>query len=116
MAVDAASLAAALGIAIRDEHGNSDDAATTAEAMRVLGIAVALVDGYLRGGTAPEVIRDEAIIRTAGHVHERRGFGVIEGAMQIGNAVKARMAPGSANPIRQSGAAALLAPWVRRTA
>ena len=88
-----------------------------ADVAALLAQATALVDAYLRGGTAPDEIRDEAIIRTAGHVTKRRGFGVAEGNMMIGHgAVTARMAPGSANPIRQSGAAQLLSPWVRRRA
>lgn len=57
-----------------------------------LGIASESVTAYLRCGTAPEPIHEETIIRTAGHVRARRGFGVVEGPMQAGGA-KWRMAP-----------------------
>ena len=74
------------------------------------------MDAYLRGGTAPAAIRDEAVIRTAGHVKSaRRGFGTIPGQFKAG-AVQMNLAPAGVSAVRQSGAAALLAPFVRRTA
>lgn len=108
MAVTAAELAAALGI-------TGDNAAT--EGARLLSIAGALVDAYLRGATdCPEAIRDEAVIRTAGHVRiGRAGFGRAEGRLEAG-AVRLNVQPAARSPVRQSGAAALLAPFVKRTA
>ena len=104
MAVTAASLAAALGV-------------EETEGARLLPIATALVAAYLRNGTAPDAIRDEAIIRTAGHVWGRdlTLFGAVEGRHKIGP-VQTDLAPAAVSPVRQSGAAALLAPYVRRTA
>lgn len=109
MAVTAASLAAAL--ALKTDDGEPD----TAEATRLLAIASALVSKYLRGNAAPVEIADEAIIRTAGHLERRRGYGVTEGPMTVGG-LKVVTAPVASNPVRQSGAGALLAPYVRRTA
>ena len=108
MAVTAASLAAALGI--------TGDGAET-EGGRLLSVAGALVDAYLRGATdCPEAIRDEAVIRTAGHVRGRHGFGRVEGRLEVGESVKLNVQPAARSAVRQSGAAALLAPWVKRTA
>ena len=103
MAVDAAGLAAALGV-------------PETEAARLLPIASELVTAYLRGAKGcPDAIRDEAIIRTAGHVEQRGlGFGVVD-KTQAGS-VKTSLTPAGVSPVRQSGAAALLAPFVRRTA
>ena len=86
MAVDAAALAPALGVT---ETAGADN--------------------------CPDVIQDEAIIRTAGHVRNRRGFGVQDGRIKTG-AVQMDLAPVGVSAVRQSGAAALLSPWVRRTA
>ena len=102
MPVDAASLAAALGV----------DAET---AERLIGLAGPLVDAYLRGGEAPEAIRDEAVIRTSGHLLPRR-FGTEDGGVLKAGGVQVKMAPVGVAAVRQSGAGALLAPWVRRTA
>lgn len=85
------------------------------DAAPLLARAVALVDAYLRGGVVPEAIRDEAVIRTAGHIHARRNYGIVEGPMSAGS-VRTVMTPVRASPVRQSGAAAMLAPWVRRQA
>ena len=118
MAVDAASLAAALALEVQF---SMDDPPVPVEndpgivnATRLLEIAGPLVDAYLRGGTAPEAIRDEAIIRTAGHLLPRRS-GHEAGTMRAGM-VQMNLAPVGVSAVRQSGAAALLAPWVRRTA
>lgn len=109
MAVTAAELAAALGI-------TGDGAAT--EGARLLSIAGALVDAYLRGAAdCPEAIRNEAVIRTAGHVRTgRHGYGRVEGRMEVGDSVRLNLQPAARSPVRQSGAAALLAPFVKRTA
>ena len=89
------------------------------EATRLLSIAgKPLVDAYLRGGAdCPEAIRDEAVIRTAGHV---QGSADVRRA---GRALESRappyrltLSPAAAGSVRQSGAAALLAPYVRRSA
>ena len=113
MAVTAASLAAALGIAVADASDQNDPGIV--EGARLLALAGPLVNAYLRGGTAPDAVRDEAIIRTAGHVQARGlGFGVID-KTQAGS-VKTGLTPAGVSPVRQSGAAGLLAPYVRRTA
>ena len=86
-----------------------------AEGVRLLPIATALVDAYLRGGKAPDAIRQEAIIRTAGHVQSRRGYGAVEGRIKT-SSLQIDLQPAARSAVRQSGAAALLAPWVNRTA
>ena len=114
MAVTAAGLASALGITVADPNNDTDTGIV--EAQRLLDIAGELADSYLRGGEAPETIRDEAIIRTAGHVKSaRRGFGTQAGRYKV-SSVAFDLAPAGVSAVRQSGAAALLAPWVRRTA
>ena len=116
MAVTAASLATALGIAVADATDPNDPGIV--EAGRLATLAGELVDSYLRGSTTcPETIRDEAVIRTAGHVQgNRAGFGRVAGVVEVGDAVRLNMQPPAVSPVRQSGAAALLSPWVRRTA
>ena len=118
MAVTAASLAAALGITVADAADDTD--AGIVEAARLLSIAGALVDAYLRDPDdtleCPVAIRDEAIIRTAGHARGRRNFGQIEGRLRAGGAHIGELQPAARSAVRQSGAAALLAPWVLRTA
>ena len=114
MAVTNAALAAALGIAVTNADDDTDTGIV--EAARLLAIAGPLVDAYLRGSTScPNTIVDEAVIRTAGHVKDRRTFGVQEGRLKTG-AVQMDLSPAAAGAVRQSGAGALLAPWVRRTA
>ena len=113
MAVDAAGIAAALGIAVADATDPADIGIV--EGGRLLSIAGPLVDAYLRGGEAPEAIRDEAVIRTAGHAQNRRTFGAQSGRFKVGG-VQMDLSPPNAGAVRQSGAAALLAPWVRRSA
>ena len=115
MAVDAAALAAALGLTVADAADDADPGIV--EATRLLDLAGGLVDAYLRGGTAPETIRDESIIRTAGHArHGRDGYGRVAGRLEVGGAVTMNVQPPAVSPVRQSGAAALLSPYVRRTA
>ena len=113
MAVDAASLAAALGITVAD--ASADDDPGIVEAGRLLSIAGALVTAYLHGATdCPAEIRDEAVIRTAGHVMNRTGYGIADGRHKVaGVSLEVHTARAA---VRQSGAAALLAPWVRRSA
>ena len=114
MALTAGTLAAALGIKVAD---STDDADTgIVEGGRLLGIAESLVDAYLRGADdCPAAIRDEAIIRTAGHARDRRAHGAQEGRFKAGM-VQMNLTPAARSAVRQSGAAALLAPWVRRSA
>ena len=118
MAVDAAGLAAALGIAVADAADDTD--AGIVEAGRLLTLAGALVTAYLRDPDdtleCPESVRDEAIIRTAGHVKGRHNYGRIEGRIEAGGARMGTLQPAARSAVRQSGAAALLAPWVLRTA
>ena len=89
------------------------------EAGRLRTIAGALVDAYLHDPDdtmgCPETIRDEAVIRTAGHLQNRVGFGRADGRFKVGGA-QFNIAPAARSAVRQSGAAALLAPWVKRTA
>ena len=117
MAVDAAGLAAALGIAVA-ENPPADDPGLV-EAGRLLTLAGVLVDAYLRDPDdtleCPETVRDEAIIRTAGHVRGRHNYGRIEGRIEAGGARMGTLQPAARSAVRQSGAAALLAPWVLRT-
>ena len=115
MAVTAGSLASALGITVTDADADDDPGLVTAA--RLLSIATELVAAYLRGATdCPEAIRDEAVIRTAGHVQARAGYGLLEGRMKVGGSLQYDLQPAARAAVRQSGAAALLAPWVRRTA
>ena len=118
MAVTAASLAAALGITVADSSDENDPGLV--EAGRLLSVASGLVTAYLRGATdCPEAIQDEAVIRTAGHVQNRAGFGHVEGKLRAGGSsggVEIPTVGPARSPVRQSGAAALLAPWVKRTA
>ena len=118
MAVDAAGLAAALGISVTDAADATDTGIV--EAGRLLAIAGALVDAYLRDPDdtleCPVAIRDEAVIRTAGHVQGRHNYGKIEGRLKASGVHMGELQPAARSAVRQSGAAALLAPWVRRTA
>ena len=117
MAVTAASLAAALGIAVAD--ASADDDPGIVEAGRLLSIAGDLVTAYLHDDPpddtdCPADVRDEATIRTSGHVMSRTGYGVGDGRHKVaGVSFEVHTARAA---VRQSGAAALLAPWVRRTA
>ena len=75
MAVTRSELAALLGIAVADATDDTD--AGIVEAGRLLTLAGALVDAYLRDPDdtleCPAVVRDEAVIRTAGYVQNRGG-------------------------------------------
>ena len=108
-----AECAAALGITVEDADSETDPGIV--EATRLLAIGKALVDAYLRGGDCPDAVRNEAVIRTAGHVQNRRTFGAQEGRVKAGG-VQMDLSPAAAGAVRQSGAASLLAPYVRRTA
>ena len=117
MAVDAGGLAAALGITVADAAAADDPGIL--EAGRLLSIAGALVAAYLHDSPddtdCPPDIRNEAIIRTAGHVQNRRTGGHVDGLIKV-SGIAFLQSPAAAGAVRQSGAAALLSPWVRRTA
>ncbi len=94
MAATAATLAAALGITVADAADDTDTGIV--EATRLLAIAGPLVDAYLRGGTdCPAAVRDEAVIRTAGHVQDRRTFGAQSGRVKVGG-VQMDLSPAAA--------------------
>ena len=87
------------------------------DAQLLLDAATSLCVSYLRGGECPSAVMDEAVIRTAGHIHSRQGFGTVEGPMQVGGSnVGINLTSKAVSPVRQSGAGALLSPYVRRTA
>lgn len=117
MAVTAASLAAALGITVADADRETDPGIV--EGARLLSIAGDLVTAYLHDDPpddtdCPAAVRDEATIRTAGHVMRRTGYGVGDGRNKVaGVSFEVHTARAA---VRQSGAAALLSPWVRRSA
>lgn len=117
MAIDAAGLAAALGITVAENP--PDDDPGLVEAGRLLSIAGELVDAYRRDPNdeleCPAAVRDEAIIRTAGHVQNRAGFGKADGRLKVSTSIQIEIRT-ARSAVRQSGAGALLAPWVRRTA
>ena len=114
-AIDAAGLAAALGITVAAADAKDDPGIV--EAGRLLSIAGALVDAYLHSAddtACPVDVRNESLIRVAGHVMNRAGFGRADGRVKLAGLQVDVQAARSA--VRQSGAAALLAPFVRRTA
>ena len=113
--MNAAGLAAALGIKVANADDPDDPGLV--EADRLLTLAGALVKKYARdpGHRCPESVRDEAIIRTAGHLQKRMGFGRVDGRFKVGGA-QFNVSPAARSAVRQSGAAALLAPWVKRSA
>ena len=115
MALNAAGLAAVLHIKVANADDPDDPGLV--EADRLLTLAGALVEAYARdpGHRCPETVMDEAIIRTAGHLQKRMGFGRVDGRFKVSGA-QFNVSPGARSAVRQSGAAALLAPWVKRTA
>ena len=122
-----ATLAAALGLAAQPAAaGETPAAATIREALnarnlktvtRLRSLCVCLIDTYAPG--APDKVKCEAVIRTAGYLHAYDGTAAVLQQFQVSGAsgsgvdLKFRSACGSA--LRCSGAAALLSPWrVRR--
>ena len=83
---------------------------------KLLAVGTALVDKYLRGGIAPEAIRDEAIIRTVGHARARVDFGLTRAGPAEFGGLRFNLSERATSSVRQSGAAALLSPWVNRSA
>ena len=118
MAVTAASLAATLGITVTNSQDPTDPGLV--EAGRLLSIASSLVAKWRHDPDdtlqCPEAITDEAVVRTAGHLKSREGFGRADGKLQIGRDLSVKLRPAAASAVRQSGAAALLSPWVKRGA
>ena len=88
------------------------------DARRLLSVAESLVTAYLHDNPdatdCPVDVRNEAIIRTAGHVQNRKGYGAADGRVKVAGLQVDVQAARSA--VRQSGAGALLAPFVRRSA
>ena len=105
---DPAELAAAVDVLARAIG------ASTADAERVLGVASALTEKF--APTAPQSVRNEACIRTAGYLVGSDYGGVMsEGAAD--QKIDYSSSPiGGSNAFRRSGAMGLLSAWrVRRT-
>ena len=84
-------------------------------ATRLLAVTQALVDRYLAGAEAPKEIKTEAIIRSAGWLHESKPSDVRR--KQIGEVAIERVPSMAAgNPLRMSGAMAILTHYKRRRA
>ena len=100
-----ASLAAAiteLGSAIGE-----DDEHVTA---RLGATAAALVERY--AATAPDAIKCEAVIRTAGWLRDAPSYGA---RMETEGEISTTFTPSATGALRASGAMAMLSPWkVRR--
>ena len=73
-----------------------DDAESQAEIGRLLGVAEALIKRHLRGADCPVEIRGEAVIRVASYLFDQPTAG---------------RTVSFANAMRNSGAAALIAPF-----
>lgn len=77
---------------------------------RLGSTAAALVERY--APSAPQAVRNEAVIRCAGWLHEQPGASIR--SEQVGD-VRTEYAPTSPSALRHSGAMALLTAWkVRR--
>ena len=122
-----ASLAAALGLAAQPAAaGETPAAATIREAQnarnlktvtRLRSLAVCLIDTYAPG--APDQVKCEAVIRTAGYLRACDGTAAILQQFQVtggaGGGVDLRFRSAAQSALRASGAAAILSPWrVRR--
>ena len=84
-----------------------------APAARLGPVAAALVEEYSPG--APQPIRDEAVIRTAGWLHESTP-GLADSKMSVGPLDIARTFSPGYSALRHSGAMALLSRWKIRRA
>ena len=82
-------------------------------AARLGPVAAALVEEYAPGPGAPQAIRDEAVIRTAGWLHGARPRGVT--AVKTGG-IDFEFASTAASSLRASGSMALLSRWKIRRA
>ena len=85
--------------------GSDADTAT-----RLLAVCTELVDNY--AAFAPELVANEAVIRTAGWLVEQPP-GVMSQSVGDGLSIDYR---GGTSPLRNSGAMALLSPWKKRRA
>ena len=103
MIVDAADLAV--------EHGIAD-------ATRLRAVCLSLIEQYAPG--APDDVKSEALIRTAGYLHTSDGSMAAFQQVQItgsgGAAVDLKFRSACGSALRCSGAAALLSPWRKRRA
>ena len=97
MAITATQLAAELGV-------------DSTLAARFLAVSSALVDRYASG--APQAIKDEAVIRTAGYLAEHPGAAV---KRERTGDISTTFMPNHLSALRHSGSMSLLSPWkVRR--
>ena len=88
--------------------------ADAADAERVMGAASAMVERY--APTAPQSIKNEAVIRCAGAL-QQSDFGGVASEEIGGRKVDYTSQPaGGWSPFRRSGAMALLSPWRTRRA
>ena len=100
----------ALGHDANDSSPRVDDALDT-ELKRFGPAVAATVERY--ASAAPQAVRDEAVIRATAWLRDTRGAARVSGVANI----TFQPAPtSSAAWFRNSGAAALLAPWRRRRA
>ena len=84
-----------------------------APAARLGPVAAALVEEYSPG--APQPIRDEAVIRTAGWLHESTP-GLADSKLSVGPLDIARTFSPGFSALRHSGSMALLSRWKIRRA
>ena len=101
--------------------------ASLAEATRVLGEALSEGDDHITarlGATAaslvqrfapdaPQVIKDEAVIRTAGWLRQAPSYGA---RMEAEGEIRTSFSPAMTSALRASGGMALLSPWKIRRA
>ncbi len=98
VSLTAAQLEAALGV-------------ETELATRLLGVATELVKRY--APDAPDTVQNEAVIRTAGYLHEQPGAAIrSESAGDISTSYAAT----HLSALRHSGGMSLLSPWKQRRA
>ena len=101
LATAVAALTAALRVSISAE-----------DVARIGAVAAALVEQYCP--TAPQSVRDEAVIRAAGWLREVKP-GLVDWSMDAGPVNITRKGNMGLSALRHSGAMALLNPWkVRR--
>ena len=100
-----ASLAAAIS-ALGAALGEDDDHVTA----RLGATAAALVERY--APDAPDPVKDEAVIRTAGWLRQAPSYGA---RSEAEGEISTTFSPSMTGALRASGAMALLSPWkVRR--
>lgn len=104
------TLAAAIGVTILADAGDDREAAL-AKVNRLGGVAAAMVEDY--ASAAPQVLRNEALIRFAAYLQQATSFTTT--AKTIGP-VSVDMVTNHAPAFRNSGAAMLLTRWRQRRA